>query len=168
MKTDSDPRQFKLGCLMCSAGWDHWNSELNFLLASLVVPKVKLVSRDCFCAEQFCKSCFCSSSFCQPSTIRRINHNHSQLLEASQPLRQGILFLLATDIIQDPKEILNVFSFFPKYCSDSQINLTFNLWSGLCPLVCIMSPYFLDKCSFIFCNQDFFFLPQIRSFICHH
>ena len=120
-----------------------------------------------FCAEQFCKSCFYTSSFCQPSTLRT-NHNHSQLLEASQPLRQGILFLSAADIIQSPKEILKVFSFFPKYCSDSQINLTFNLWSGLCPLVCIMSPYFLDKCSFIFCNQDFFFLPQIRSFICHH
>ena len=138
---------------MCSESWDPWKSELNFLLASLVVPKVKLVSRDCFCAEQFCKSCFCSSSFCQPSTLRT-NHNHSQLLEASQPLRQGILFLSAADIIQSPKEILKVFSFFPKYCSDSQINLTINLWPGLCPLVCMTSPYFLDKCSFIFCNQD--------------
>ena len=140
--TDSDPRQLDWAspCAL-QAEITGIQSSISYLLLSLY-QRENWISRDFFCAEQFCKSCFFTGSFCQPSILRRINHNHSQLLKASQPLRQGILFLLAADIIQDPKEILKAFSFFPKYCADSQINLTFNLWSGLCPLVCMMSAYF--------------------------
>ena len=62
---------------------------------------------------------------------------------------------IGADVIQDPKEIPEAFTFFPpKYCSDCQINLIINSLSGHCHVVCMMSTYFLDKCSLICLNQD--------------
>ena len=154
METDPDPRQLRLGwphvlCRPCSLEFG-----AQFLTCFFgLIQREKWISRDFFCPAQFCKSCICIGSFCQPFILRRINCNHIQLQEASQPLREGILLLLAADITQDPKEILEAFAFSPKYCSDSQINLTINL-SGHCPLVYMTSTYFLDKWSLVFLNQD--------------
>ena len=41
MKTDSDPRQFRLDCPMCCSGCDHFNLELNFLFAFIDLSKKK-------------------------------------------------------------------------------------------------------------------------------
>lgn len=38
----SDPRQLRQGCPMRCVGPDHWNLELDFLIASLVLSKEKL------------------------------------------------------------------------------------------------------------------------------
>ena len=155
METESDTRQFRLG-------WPHvlcnpWSLEFGaqFLTCFFsLIQRENWISIYFFCSEQFCKSCLCTSSFCQPFSLRRIKYKHIQLQETSEPLRQGILLLLAADVIQDPKVILEAFAFFPKYCSDSQINLTINLLSGYCPLVCMTSTYILGKWSLIFVNKD--------------
>ena len=66
----------------------------------------------------------------------------------------ALVLPVGADITQDLKKFWKHLLFSPKYCSDCQINLTINLLSGHCHVVCMMSTYFLDKCSLIFLNQD--------------
>ena len=44
-----------------------------------LIQRENWISRDFFCAEQFCKSCLCTSSFCQAFSLRKINCNHIKL-----------------------------------------------------------------------------------------
>ena len=95
-----------------------------------------------------CLQSFPASGFLAVSQLFPLG-NQSNGVSAS-----ALVLPVGADITQDLKKFWKHLLFSPKYCSDCQINLTINLLSGNCHVVCMMSTYFLDKRSLIFLNQD--------------